>query len=101
MLIAKVIGNVIATHKQPIYEGYKLLIVRAMDLDGKLYGGDLVAVDGVGAGIGDVVIAMQEGGSAREVVQCPKKLAPIDVAICGIVDTVDTIQGSFNQFARK
>ena len=57
--------------------------------------------DGVGAGIGDVVIAMQEGGSAREVVQCPKKLAPIDVAICGIVDTVDTIQGSFNQFARK
>lgn len=98
MLIAKVIGNVIATHKQPIYEGYKLLIVRAMELSGTLYGPDLIAIDGVGAGIGDVVLAIQEGGSAREVVSCPKKLAPIDVAICGIVDTVDTTQGSYRQF---
>ncbi len=98
MLIAKVVGNVIATHKQPIYEGYKLLIVKAMDLDGTLYGQDLVAIDGVGAGIGDVVVVMQEGGSAREIVKCPKKFAPIDVAVCGIVDTVDTTEGSYHQF---
>ena len=98
MTIAKVVGNVIATHKQPIYEGHKILIVKAMSLDGTLYGPDLVALDGVGAGIGDVVIVMQEGGSARDVVKCPKKLAPIDVAICGIVDTIDTTQGSIHQF---
>lgn len=98
MMIAKVVGNVIATHKQQIYQGHKLLIVRAMNLDGTLYGGDLVALDAVDAGIGDAVIVMQEGGSARDVVQCPKKLAPIDVAICGLIDRIDTTQGSFRQF---
>lgn len=98
MIIAKVVGNVIATHKQPIYSGYKLLLVRAMDLDGTLYGSDIMAIDGVGAGIGDIVVVIQEGGSARDVVRCPKKLAPIDVAIAGIIDRVDTVEGSFNQF---
>ena len=46
MLIARVTGNIVSTVKHPDYHGQKLLILRAVGLDGELYGDELVALDG-------------------------------------------------------
>lgn len=89
MMLARVVGNVVATQKKEDLHGKKLLLVQPVDLDGRPAGGAVLAVDGVGAGEGDLVIAIAEGGSARMVVGAANPLAPIDVAIAGIVDVVE------------
>ncbi len=100
MILSKVVGNIVATQKQECYEGCKLLLIRPLGLDGKMYGDDMLAIDGVGAGIDDIVIAVNEGGSARDILGHDGKLEPIELVICGIVDTVITDQGSINQFGK-
>ena len=88
MFVAKVVGNVWATRKHKLLEGMKLLIVQKMDaITGKLAEGEepTMAVDiNIGAGIGDVVLIMDEGNSARQILN--KKYLPIRTVICGIVD---------------
>lgn len=93
MILARVIGNVVATQKNKDYVGKKLLIIQPVDNMGKEYGSEILAVDGVGAGIGDIVVAIAEGGSARLVVRAENPIAPIDIAIAGIIDHVDTEEG--------
>ena len=56
MVLGKVIGTVVSTRKEPTLEGLKLLVVRACDVDGKPTGAIVVAVDAVGAGVGEVVL---------------------------------------------
>jgi len=94
VILARVVGNVVATHKNSNYTGKKLLLIQSIDLMGMPYGPEILAIDGVGAGIGDIVIAIAEGGSARQVTRAENPLAPIDVCIAGIVDTVDTKAGT-------
>lgn len=94
MLLARVVGNVVATQKNINLVGQKLLLIQPVDTFGKPYGSEILAVDGVGAGIGDLVIAIAEGGSARHVTKAESPLAPIDVCIAGIVDVVDTETGT-------
>ncbi|MFN3966212.1 MAG: EutN/CcmL family microcompartment protein [Endomicrobiia bacterium] len=89
MFIAKVIGNVWATRKHPSLEKLKLLLVRPVDgLTGEFIEGDTVlAVDMfIDAGIGDIVLVMDEGNSARQILN--DKTAPIRTIICGVVDFV-------------
>lgn len=86
MILAKVIGTVVATRKDDSLVGYKLMIVRRIDKDEKFIDSEAVAVDYVGAGIGEVVLIGQ-GSSVR--VDQSKKAASIDMAIIGIVDTMD------------
>lgn len=93
MILAKVVGNVVATQKNINLVGKKLLLIMPVDAEGKTYGSEILAVDGVGAGIGDLVVAIAEGGSARMVTKAESNLAPIDVCIAGIIDTVDTEKG--------
>lgn len=90
MILARVVGNVVATQKNLNYVGKKLLLIQPVDTFGKPYGSELLAVDGIGAGIGDIIIAIAEGGSARQVTKAESPLAPIDVCIAGVIDTVDT-----------
>jgi ethanolamine utilization protein EutN len=94
MKIGRVIGNIVATRKDERLVGQKLLIVRVMvpddggvlkPLDGSE--GAVVTVDLVGAGVGEIVIFCT-GSTARNSVGSGQ--APIDAAIVGIVDTVDT-----------
>lgn len=94
MILARVVGNVVATQKNKDLLGKKLLIIQPIDNLGKEYGSEILAVDGVGAGIGDLVIAIAEGGSARQVVKSENPIAPIDVCIAGIIDHVDTEDGT-------
>ena len=85
MILARVVGSVVATRKDARLEGNKLLIVRPITPDGKEEGGYLVAVDTVGAGSRETVLIVS-GSSARMAEGCKDK--PVDSSIIGIVDTV-------------
>lgn len=85
MILARVIGTVVATRKDPRLEGMKLLIVRPVDPHGKDQSGYLVAVDTVGAGAREKVLVVQ-GSSARMPAACQDR--PVDAAIVGIVDSL-------------
>lgn len=79
----------VATEKHAHYLGHKILVVQPVDPTGKPKGRSLLAVDGVQAGIGDLVLVVDEGGSARAVIG-DESAVTIRTAICGIVDRVDT-----------
>jgi microcompartment protein CcmK/EutM len=87
MQLARVVGNVVATQKHPKFEGAKLLLVQPIGLDDKPRGTALLAVDSVGAGVHEKVLVVIEGRAAGEALG--RKLAPVDAAIIGIVDSVD------------
>ena len=87
MILGTVRGNIVSTINHPFYNGKKMLIVEKEDFAGKP-GGYLIAVDGgVGAGVGERVLVIDEGNSARQVVKNDK--APLRSIIIGIVDRVD------------
>ncbi len=85
MILARVVGTVVATRKDPRLEGKKLLILKPIAPDGKDEAGYVVSVDSVSAGIGERVIAVA-GSSARMAEGC--KDLPVDNVIVGIVDEV-------------
>ena len=86
MLLAKVVGTVVATRKDPRLVSTKLLIARPMDPRGKAEGSYLVAVDTVDSGVGDTVLIVS-GSSAR--MASGMKDCPVDAAIVGVVDTIE------------
>jgi microcompartment protein CcmK/EutM len=90
MILARVIGQVIATQKEPSHEGKKILLVQALNLQNEPTGDPFVALDAVDAGIGDRVLAIQEGFSAMTAVGHTD--APIDAAIIGVVDAVELVE---------
>jgi len=85
VLLARIVGTVVATRKDPRLEGKKLLICRPVDPDGKDQKGYIIAVDTVHAGFREEVLIVQ-GSSARMAQGC--KDTPVDAAIVGIVDQV-------------
>jgi microcompartment protein CcmK/EutM len=89
VILARVVGTVVSTEKHPHYRGHKILVVQPVDPRGEPKGRSLLAVDGVQAGIGDTVLVVDEGGSARMVVGEEAALT-IRTAVCGIIDRVDT-----------
>ena len=84
MQLAKVVGTVVATRKEPSLDGLKFLLVRAIDEGGKETGGFLVAADAVGAGPDEVVL-IASGSSARQTERTDKR--PVDAVVMAIVDT--------------
>ena len=86
MLLARIVGTVVATRKDPRLVSNKLLVVRPVDPKGKAEGSYLVAVDTVDAGVGETVLIVS-GSSAR--MASGMKDCPIDAAIVGIIDTID------------
>ena len=89
MLIARVIGEVVATQKHGSHEGLKVLLVQPLNLDGSDRGTAVVAVDAVDAGVGDRVLLATEGYSAMTSVGRPE--SPIDMAVLGVIDRLDLI----------
>ncbi|MFN7992287.1 MAG: EutN/CcmL family microcompartment protein [Bryobacteraceae bacterium] len=83
MILARVVGTVVATRKDPRLEGKKLLIIKPVSPEGKDESGYLVAVDTVSAGFKERVLVVS-GSSARMAEGC--KDAPVDTSIVGIVD---------------
>ena len=86
MIIAKVVGTVVATRKDERLVSNKLLVVRPMDPTGKAEGNHLVAVDTVDAGVGETVLIVS-GSSAR--MASGMKDCPVDAAIVGVIDAID------------
>lgn len=89
MQIGKVIGRVTATRKDERLVGTKLLIAQPIMLDGTLTGNPIIAVDTVGAGIGEQVIYVVGSMAARAMAYDG---APVDAAIVGIVDSLESEQ---------
>lgn len=90
MLIARVIGEVVATRKHADFEERKALLVQPLNLDGSDRGAALVALDAVDAGVGDRVLVTTEGYCAMSSVGRGPR-SPIDSAVIGVVDRVDIL----------
>jgi microcompartment protein CcmK/EutM len=91
MLIARVVGEIVATHKHSSHEGRKILLVQPLNLDGTDRGDAVVALDSVDAGVGDRVLLVTEGFSAMTSVGRPQ--SPIDMAVIGFIDHIDIAAG--------
>jgi len=83
MQLARVIGDVVATQKEPAFEGIKLLVIQPVAPDGSDSGRPLVAVDAVGAGVGERVFFVR--GKEASFPFAPAEV-PADAGIVGIVD---------------
>ena len=86
MLLARIVGTVVATRKDERLVSTKLLVVRPIDPAGKMDGGYLVAVDTVDAGVGETVLIVS-GSSAR--MASGLKDCPVDAAIVGVIDQIE------------
>jgi ethanolamine utilization protein EutN len=95
VILGRVCGTVVSTVQHPFYDGKKQLIVRAVmpdgDADGDKY---VIAVDLVGAGVGETVLVEDEGNSARQLLGA--KDGPVRSVVVGIVDEVTdaSVRGS-------
>ena len=87
MILARVVRSVVCSTKHPAYAGKKLFILERVDAEGKTIGQYELAVDYVGAGPGDLVLAGGAPGVAAEVFGLEK--APIETLIMAIVDAVE------------
>ena len=87
MQIGRVVGTVVATQKHVTFEGAKLLLVQPLTLDDEPRGAAVLAVDSLGAGVHEKVLIVMEGRAAGEALG--RKMAPVDAAVIGIIDTVD------------
>ncbi|MBI5763540.1 MAG: EutN/CcmL family microcompartment protein [Planctomycetes bacterium] len=83
MLLAQVIGTVVASKKEPSLDGLKFLVLRCVDMEGKPTGATVVAADSVGAGPGEIVM-YAAGSSARQTTMTDKR--PVDAVVMAIVD---------------
>ncbi|HYX41079.1 MAG TPA: EutN/CcmL family microcompartment protein [Pyrinomonadaceae bacterium] len=90
MIIARVIGNVVATQKNERYANARVMLCQPVTLEGAETGATLIALDAVDAGVGDVVLVVQEGWSASTTAT-GEPGAAIDSAIVGVVDHIDLL----------
>jgi ethanolamine utilization protein EutN len=91
MLIARVIGNIVATQKNQRYEGSRVMLCRQITPEGEDMDYTCLALDAAKAGEGDIVIIAQEGWSASTA-STGKPGAAIDSAIVGVVDYIDLLK---------
>jgi microcompartment protein CcmK/EutM len=83
MLIARVIGTVVSTQKEPTMDGLRLLVCQPLNAEGEKAGAAVVAADAVGAGVGEVIL-YATGSSARQTVVTQNR--PVDAVVMAIVD---------------
>jgi ethanolamine utilization protein EutN len=88
--IARVVGTVVATQKNRKLEGAKLMLVQPLTLDDQPRGTALLAIDAVGAGIGEKVLVVIEGKAAGDALR--RKAAAVDAAIIGIIEAVEVAE---------
>jgi microcompartment protein CcmK/EutM len=86
MQLGRVAGTLVASRKEPLMEGMTFLVLRQIDVEGEDTGGYVVAVDAVGAGVGEVVM-YASGSSARQTEMTRDR--PCDAVVMAIVDMWD------------
>ncbi len=87
MFLADVVGTVVSTIQIPILDGEKLLLLRPVSPDGKAAGKTRIGIDRAQAGVGDRVLVIDEGNSARQILDDPK--GAVKTVIVGVVDYVE------------
>ncbi len=92
MIIARVIGNVVATQKNERYASARVMLCQPVTPTGEEFGATLLALDSVDSGIGDTVLIVQEGWGASTAAT-GEQGAAIDSAIVGVVDSIDLFEG--------
>jgi ethanolamine utilization protein EutN len=90
MILARVLGNIVATQKNERYESARVMLCEQITPEGDPSGLTLLALDSVDAGVGDTVLIVQEGWSASTAAT-GKAGAAIDSAIVGVVDRIDLL----------
>ena len=86
MIFARITGSVVSTIHHRIVDGRRLLMAECLDLEGNPTGGYVIAMDVVGAGMGETVLVLDEGNGARQVLNEPD--APIRAVVVGLIDEV-------------
>jgi len=86
MYLARVIGDVVSTHRHKNLGGRKLLLVRRLDLEDNEEGSEVIALDVIGVGQGEKVLVVQEGGAARTLFRDQK--IPVQAVVVGVIDEV-------------
>jgi microcompartment protein CcmK/EutM len=92
MILARVVGTLVSSDKDPELADYKLLIVQPLDLDLEPDGEELIAVDRVDAGVGDRVLVVKEGNAARQITG--RDRVPLQALVVGVVDRVDRLDAA-------
>ena len=87
MILARITGSVVSTIHHPIVNGRKLLLAERLDASGRSTGGYVIAFDAIGAGQGEIVLILDEGNGARQILDDSK--APVRSVVVGIVDAID------------
>ena len=90
MILARVLGNIVATQKNQRYDNARVMLCQQITLEGEETATTILALDAVDAGVGDTVLIVQEGWSASTVAT-GKAGAAIDSAIVGVVDRIDLL----------
>jgi len=91
MILARVLGNIVATQKNPRYQNARVMLCRQLTAEGEEMSNTVLALDSVDAGEGDVVLIVQEGWGASTAAT-GEPGAAIDSAIVGVVDRVDLLE---------
>jgi microcompartment protein CcmK/EutM len=91
MLLAKVLGNIVATQKNMRYENASVMLCQQITPQGEETGSTILALNAVDAGVGDKVLIVQEGWSASTAAT-GKPGAAIDSAIVGVIDRIDLLE---------
>ncbi len=91
MILARVLGNVVATQKNERYASARVMLCQPVTPEGEEVGATLLALDSVDAGAGDTVLIVQEGWGASTAAT-GEQGAAIDSAIIGVVDRVDLLE---------
>ncbi len=86
MILGRITGSVVSTIHHPIVDGRKLLLAERLDEQGRPSGGYLIAMDGIGAGMGETVLILDEGNGARQLLG--DDTAPVRSIVVGIVDSL-------------
>lgn len=91
MILARVTGSVTSSDKDLELVAYKLLVVQPLGLDLEPEGEEMIAIDRVGAGVGERVLVVREGNAARQVTG--RDRIPLQNVVIGVVDSVDWREG--------
>ena len=91
MILARVTGSVTSSDKDLELVAYKLLVVQPLGLDLEPEGEEMIAIDRVGAGVGERVLVVREGNAARQVTG--RDRIPLQNVVIGVVDSVDWLEG--------
>jgi len=87
MILGKVIGNVVSTIMVEAYKSRKILVIQPIDTEGNPTGDSVLAIDAVQAGVGDIVLTLEEGNSARQIINEPGS-GTVKHVVTAIVDAV-------------